>query len=88
MIALTGYTGFVGNELLKTLVPDDVLLLGRKAPLSYPHFNFFDLSDTQSLSLQNALRSVDVLIHSAARVHVMNDNAVDLELLIPMVHSN
>ncbi|MCF2918008.1 SDR family oxidoreductase [Pseudoalteromonas sp. Cn5-37] len=77
MIALTGYTGFVGNELLKTLVPDDVLLLGRKALLSYPHFNFFDLSDTQSLSLQNALRSVDVLIHSAARVHIMDDTSRD-----------
>jgi len=77
MIALTGYTGFIGSELLKTLVTDDVLLLGRKAPLSYPHFNFFDLSDTQNLDLKGSLRLVDVLIHSAARVHVMNDNAVD-----------
>lgn len=77
MIALTGYTGFVGSVLLKALDPDDVLLLGRKAPPSYPHFNFFDLSDTQNLDLKSSLRPVDVLIHSAARVHVMNDNAVD-----------
>lgn len=77
MIALTGYTGFVGSVLLRRLEPDNVLLLGRKAPTSYPHFNFFDLSDTQNLDLKSSLRLVDVLIHSAARVHVMNDNAVD-----------
>ncbi|TMP13898.1 SDR family oxidoreductase [Pseudoalteromonas sp. S2893] len=77
MIALTGYTGFVGSVMLRRLEPDNVLLLGRKAPSSYPHFNFFDLSDTQNLDLKSCLRPVNVLIHSAARVHVMNDNAVD-----------
>ena len=77
MIALTGYTGFVGSLFLKAFEPDDVLLLGRKALISHPHFNFFDLSDTQNLDLKCCLKPVDVLIHSAARVHVMNDNAVD-----------
>ncbi|ODB36818.1 UDP-glucose 4-epimerase [Pseudoalteromonas sp. BMB] len=77
MIALTGYTGFVGSTLLQQLKRETTLLLGRKQLPNYPHFSFFDLSDTQNLDLQNALRSVDVLIHGAARVHIMDDTSSD-----------
>jgi len=77
MIALTGYTGFVGSMLLQQLKSESTVLLGRKQLPNYPHFSFFDLSDTQSLDFQNTLRSVDVLIHTAARVHIMDDSSDD-----------
>jgi len=77
MIALTGYTGFVGSVLLKELDSKNVLLLGRKPLPEYANFSTFDLTDTQNLKLQQSLSSVDVLIHSAARVHIMNDSAAD-----------
>lgn len=77
MIALTGYTGFVGSVLLKELDSKNVLLLGRKPLPEYANFSSFDLTDTQNLKLQQSLSSVDVLIHSAARVHIMNDSAAD-----------
>ncbi|MFY8285222.1 UDP-glucose 4-epimerase family protein [Pseudoalteromonas sp. SSMSWG5] len=77
MIAITGYTGFVGSALLKVLESDNVLLLGRKVLPEYPNFSYFDLTDTKNLELQDSLSAVDVLIHSAARVHIMNDSALD-----------
>lgn len=77
MIALTGYTGFVGSALLKELDSNNVLLLGRKPLPEYSNFSSFDLTDTQNLKLQDSLRAVDVLIHSAARVHIMNDSALN-----------
>ena len=77
MIALTGYTGFVGRNLLNELEPKNVLLLGRKPLPESSNFSSFDLNDTENLNLQDSLSVVDVLIHSAARVHIMNDSAVD-----------
>ncbi|WP_462180676.1 UDP-glucose 4-epimerase family protein [Pseudoalteromonas gelatinilytica] len=77
MIALTGYTGFLGSVLLKELEPNNVLLLGRKTLPEYPNFSSFDLTDTTTLELQDSLSTVDVLVHSAARVHIMNDSAVN-----------
>lgn len=75
MIAITGYSGFVGTELLKKINTEECMLLGRK-PItgSYKH-QFFDLSSP----VQNVdLGKVKVLIHCAARVHIMNDNSANL----------
>ncbi|MCF2919857.1 SDR family oxidoreductase [Pseudoalteromonas sp. APAL1] len=77
MIALTGYTGFVGSILLKKFEPNKVLLLGRNNLPEYPNFSYFDLADTENLELQDSLSSVGVLIHTAARVHIMNDYSAD-----------
>ena len=73
MIAITGYSGFVGTELLKKINSEKQrLLLGRKPiPGNYKH-QYFDLSNAvQKLDLSGA----KVLIHCAARVHIMNDNS-------------
>lgn len=77
MIALTGYTGFVGQHLLELLNTTDCLLLGRNILANYSHFKEFDLSQTNNLALVSKLSKVDALVHIAARVHIMNDDATD-----------
>ncbi|MGP5157717.1 UDP-glucose 4-epimerase family protein [Pseudoalteromonas prydzensis] len=77
MIALTGYTGFVGQHLLELLNTTDCLLLGRNLLANYSHFDEFDLSQTNDLDLVSKLSKVDALVHIAARVHIMNDDATD-----------
>lgn len=75
MIAVTGYSGFVGTELLKKINSEKQhLLLGRKpVPGNYKH-QYFDLSNAvQKLDLSGA----KVLIHCAARVHIMDDNSAN-----------
>lgn len=72
MIAITGYTGFVGHHLLSKLDHAEVLLLGRKSvpDISYCQYN---LQDSNHDNLFISLQSVQVVIHLAARVHIMND---------------
>ncbi|WP_199524644.1 SDR family oxidoreductase [Pseudoalteromonas sp. bablab_jr011] len=77
MIAITGYTGFVGQHLLELLNTTDCLLLGRNRLANYSHFDKFDLSQTNDLDLVSKLSKVDALVHIAARVHIMNDDATD-----------
>lgn len=75
-ILLTGFTGFVGSKLLKNLANKEMVLLGRHKPeistLSFYHYEF----NAQSL-YGSAFQGVDVVIHCAARVHMMNDSSSD-----------
>ena len=74
MIAITGYSGFVGKELLKKIDVEECLLLGRQPITGNYKHQHFDLSDAkQSLNLNE----VKVLIHCAARVHIMDDNSAN-----------
>lgn len=77
MIAITGYNGFVGHQLLKQLPIDKCLLLGRVKPKNDYGFCKFDLSWSDCLNLTESLISITTVIHIAARVHVMNDSSVD-----------
>ena len=73
-LLITGYSGFVGGHLLRVLESEtSINLLGRSpAPKcnKYLKANIDSHSDYSSI-----LESVDVVIHIAARVHVMNDVA-------------
>lgn len=73
MIAITGFSGFVGTQLLSSLDLNNCLLLGRKAPGRNQKFCEFDLASAQESRLTEALKPVTTLIHLAARVHVMNE---------------
>lgn len=77
MIAITGYNGFVGQQLLKQLPIDKCLLLGRVKPKNDYGFCKFDLSLSDGLNLTESLMSITTVIHIAARVHVMNDSSID-----------
>jgi UDP-glucose 4-epimerase len=71
-IVLTGYTGFLGSHLLRQCASKyNFILLGRNTSGE----NVYDINNTVEVS--NALRNSDVIIHSAARAHVLNDKSSD-----------
>lgn len=81
-ILLTGATGFVGRGLLERMVTLDNLELVaavRNATVRFPG----NVASLQVAGLepdadwQTALRGVNVVIHSAARAHVMRESASD-----------
>lgn len=72
-IMLTGASGFIGSKLLEQLPADDTLSLGRNKPEGQPSEKFFRLEINNDTDYSVALSGVGVIIHLAARVHVMND---------------
>ena len=80
MVLITGASGFVGRALTQYLSQThSVRALSRR-----PHSSFnssaeyiagFDLS--KDVNLGNIFVGVDAVVHCAARVHVMNETAVD-----------
>lgn len=70
---LTGASGFIGSELLKQLPTDSTLSVGRDKPGSQPSEKFFKLKIDNDTDYSVALSDVGVVVHLAARVHVMND---------------
>jgi nucleoside-diphosphate-sugar epimerase len=83
MILVTGATGFVGNALVRRLAADPactgvVAAVRRKSesrPERVQQVQVGDLLPTTDWGL--ALQGVDAVVHCAARVHVMQDDATD-----------
>ncbi|UTV26965.1 UDP-glucose 4-epimerase family protein [Photobacterium atrarenae] len=74
-VLLTGATGFVGSHLL-TALGEDTLVVGRKKPsLHKGDFFYTDFGDAQLTG--EHFHGVDVVIHCAARAHVMDETAAD-----------
>jgi UDP-glucose 4-epimerase len=75
-ILLTGATGFVGKVLQRKLNGHTLILTSRSDVLdSSSHFVKKIISSTEDFS--DCLVDVDVVIHTAARVHQMNDLSQD-----------
>ncbi|MDE1335099.1 UDP-glucose 4-epimerase family protein [Vibrio aestuarianus] len=72
-ILVTGASGFIGSKLLEQLPADGTLSLGRDKPERQPSEKFFRLEINNDTDYSVALSGVGVVIHLAARVHVMND---------------
>jgi nucleoside-diphosphate-sugar epimerase len=83
MILVTGATGFVGGALVRRLAADvsfnDVVAVVRRKALPLPQrvqqVQVDDLLTTTDW--REALQGVDVVVHCAARVHVMQDDATN-----------
>ncbi|MCK5831754.1 MAG: NAD-dependent epimerase/dehydratase family protein [Methylococcales bacterium] len=78
-LLITGATGFIGKALIPELLKQEVELIAsiRKTYSMFPEqvetINTGDL--LASTEWSSALKNVDVVIHMAARVHVMNDDS-------------
>ncbi|MBE0349647.1 UDP-glucose 4-epimerase family protein [Pseudoalteromonas lipolytica] len=74
-LLITGYTGFVGSNLIMQLHSNHELsLVGRKVS-ELGHFYKHDIDTNANYS--EALLNVNCVIHIAARVHIMNDASAD-----------
>lgn len=80
--AVTGATGFLGQALLKRCASlDQIRLLGISRRVSdHPieHVRYVSMGDLSDIvSCTPALEGVEVMVHTAARVHVMYDKTLD-----------
>jgi UDP-glucose 4-epimerase len=75
-IAVTGVTGFIGNHLLKKLSAEKLVIIGRRN-VGLPDAMFYQCTLSENTDFGSALDSVSVVIHCAARAHIMNDDAQD-----------
>ena len=80
-VLLTGATGFVGRAMQQRIVADgqyDLTIAVRRA---VPAANTVRVVQVPELTAQTdwsaALQGVDVVVQSAARVHVMNETSAD-----------
>jgi UDP-glucose 4-epimerase len=83
MILVTGASGFVGGALVKRLASDcslNVVVAAVRRKIKSPpqgvqHVLLGDMLPTTDWNM--ILKGVDAVVHCAARVHVMNDDAID-----------
>lgn len=80
-VLLTGATGFVGRAVQQRIVADGQYDLTVAVRRAVPAANAVRVVQVPELTAQTdwsaALQGVDVVIHSAARVHVMNETSAD-----------
>lgn len=75
-ILLTGATGFVGKAVASRVKTKELRLLGRRDP-RFAEAIFCQAELSPLSDYKTYLEKVDVVIHAAARVHVMADTATD-----------
>lgn len=76
-VLITGASGFVGSNLLNRLPLNDVVILGRNKQKNYLSYKFYEKAILSHVDYTQSLNNVDVIIHLAARVHVMNEAIID-----------
>ncbi|WP_313322038.1 UDP-glucose 4-epimerase family protein [Stutzerimonas nitrititolerans] len=79
-IILTGASGFIGSPLLsklKQISEFQAVGVCRRSPQSGSDSRLHALGDLQYADLSALLPGVDVLIHAAARAHIMKDEVAD-----------
>ena len=80
MILVTGATGFVGSRLVERLVREKKSVkacVRQRNNLSFTTITTIIDDLTESTDWTSALSGIEAVIHSAARVHVMNDLSAD-----------
>lgn len=80
-ILLTGATGFVGSALLQRIITDelyDLTIAVRRSVDASSNVRAVQIADiTAETDWTEALQSIDIVIHTAARAHVLVESAAD-----------
>lgn len=79
-IYLTGTSGFLGSALLSALVhlPHHLSAAGRTRPKQYEALSFHPVATLDGTTdWAQSLANVDVVVHVAARAHVMRESSTD-----------
>ena len=80
-LLLTGATGFIGSALQQRIVADenyDLTIAVRKIKKLSEAVRTVEVDDLKAnTDWTDALQDIDVVIHAAARVHVMDDKSAD-----------
>lgn len=81
-VLVTGANGFLGSHLLSRLVKDDQFqavaafrTLDEQSVQNKDHFVIGNIDE--HTNWQTALKNVDVVVHTAARAHIMDDRAIN-----------
>ena len=74
-ILLTGGSGFLGTALLQNDLFRQALVVGRTRPKQCRHFSLVNLD--ACCVLTDTLRDINIVVHVAARAHVMNEKSVN-----------
>jgi UDP-glucose 4-epimerase len=72
-IALTGGSGFLGSHLLTHEAFREALAIGRTQPLNHGHFQIVSFDSDEDLA--EVFNNKEVVVHLAARAHIMSDIA-------------
>ena len=72
-IVLTGGSGFLGSHLLTHEAFREALAIGRTQPLNHRHFQIVSFDSDEDLA--EVFDNKEVVVHLAARAHIMNDMA-------------
>lgn len=75
-VMLTGGSGLVGGALLQRLSGLDITAVGRTRP-DNAGGRFFNTDISSNSDYSAALAGIEIVIHSAARVHMMDEHATD-----------
>ncbi len=80
-LLLTGATGFIGSTLQQRIVADqnyDLTIAVRKVKEQKQAVRTVKVNDLKAdTDWSDALKGIDIIVHSAARVHVMDDKSAD-----------
>ena len=76
-LILTGATGLVGRHIIEKTRSFDITTIGRSNPDTLKRSAFFQANIDANSNYGPALVNGDVVIHCAARAHIMDDKSAD-----------
>lgn len=78
-VLVTGATGFVGRTLVNALIVEGIQVVGvGRRQGDFPKFTYHAVQDFAAFDdWQSILQGCDVVVHLAARVHVMDEQSTD-----------
>ncbi|AYO08108.1 SDR family oxidoreductase [Vibrio campbellii] len=73
MILITGSNGFLASELVEKIKDRELSLLGRSDSNKHKDFTYFNVEVSGTSDYSVALNQCQIVVHCAARVHLMDD---------------